>query len=382
MNTEQILPRLLVVDDESAQMTALCTVLEGEGYETTGFTSAHKALEAMATREFDLLLTDLRMPEMDGIELLGAARAIDPNLVGIVMTGHGAIDTAVQAMKAGALDYVLKPFKLSAVTPVLERAFRVRRLSIENEQLQQRVLQRTQELEAANKELEAFVYSVSHDLRAPLRAVTGFADILVEDHSAQLSEEGRRHLHTVVTSGRRMEQLIEDLLALSRLGRQRLSKHPMSMKKLVETVVADIRRDQPGREVELRMGNLPDCSGDLSLLQQVLVNLLSNAWKFTRDRSPAIVEVGCREEGNELIYFVKDNGAGFDMKFADRLFGVFQRLHRMDEFEGTGIGLSIVQRIMQRHGGRAWGEGKLGEGATFFFSLPRNGENANGAEAG
>jgi signal transduction histidine kinase len=368
-------PRLLIVDDEVAQMTALCNTLEHEEYSATGFTSAARALTVLREQEFDLLLTDLTMPEMDGIALLRAAQEIDVNLVGVVMTGHGTIDTAIAAMKAGALDYILKPFKLSVVLPVLERALTVRRLRVANAELQQRVQQRTQELEAANKELEAFSYSVSHDLRAPLRAITGFSEILLVDHAPELSSEGQRHLHTVAASAKRMERLIEDLLAFSRLSRQPVSKQALRFGDLVRDVVDELEKAQAGRKVEIRLGNLPDCAGDPSLLRQVLVNLLSNAFKFTRDRQPAVIEVGSRDEGgkdgNEVIYFVRDNGAGFDMKYAAKLFGVFQRLHRTEEFEGTGIGLSIVQRIIQRHGGRVWAEGKVGEGATFFFSLPK-----------
>jgi two-component system sensor histidine kinase/response regulator len=363
--------RLLVVDDEAAQMKALCDTLEHEGYSATGYTSAAQALAALRPGAFDLLLTDLMMPEMDGIALMRSALQTDAQLVGIVMTGHGTIATAVAAMKAGALDYILKPFRLSSVLPVLERALTVRRLRVENAELLKRVEQRTVELEAANKELEAFSYTVSHDLRAPLRAVTGFSDILISDHANELSAEGQRLLNTVVGSAKRMEQLIEDLLAFSRLGRQPVAKRPLQFAVLVKGVMAEIEQQNSDRRVQFEMGSLPDCEGEVSLLKQVMVNLISNAFKFTRGREPAVIEVGSREEDNETVYYVRDNGAGFDMKFAQRLFGVFQRLHRAEDFEGTGIGLSIVQRIIQRHGGRVWAEGQVGEGATFYFSLPK-----------
>ena len=234
--------KLLIVDDEAAQMKALCNTLEDEGYATTGFTFAKEALSELRSQPFDLVLTDLMMPEMDGISLLRAAHEIDSNVVGIVMTGHGAIDTAVEAMKAGALDYILKPFKLSGILPVLSRALGVRRLRMENEELQQRVRERTSELEAANKELEAFSYSISHDLRAPLRGIGAFSTILLQEHSSQMPAEARRLLDIVTTSARRMEQLIEDLLRFSKLSRQPLSKQPVNIPALVRVTLEELRQ--------------------------------------------------------------------------------------------------------------------------------------------
>jgi len=368
------LAKLLIVDDEAAQMKALCNTLEDEGYATTGFTFAKDALSELRSQPFDLVLTDLMMPEMDGIALLRAAREIDSNVVGIVMTGHGAIDTAVEAMKAGALDYILKPFKLSGILPVLSRALGVRRLRMENEELQRRVRERTTELEAANKELEAFSYSISHDLRAPLRSVGAFSSILLQEHSSKMPAEARRLLDIVTTSARRMEQLIEDLLRFSRLSRQPLSKQPVDIPALVHAILEELRQQESERHIEVKVGEVPNCVGDPSLLKQVFVNLLSNAFKFTRQKEKAIVEVGCQQQEGETVYFVRDNGAGFDARYAEKLFGVFQRLHSAEQFEGTGVGLSIVQRIVQRHGGRIWAEGKVDEGATFYFTLPDSGK--------
>jgi light-regulated signal transduction histidine kinase (bacteriophytochrome) len=225
--------------------------------------------------------------------------------------------------------------------------------------------------EAANRELESFSYSVSHDLRAPLRAVNGFSKILISDFLAHLPVEAQMLLNRVTQAGERMEQLITDLLEFSRLGRQPLAKRPVDMTRLVQATVEELRRAQPERQVELRLSHLPDSVGDPSLLKQVIVNLLSNAFKFTRRQATGIIEVGARQEQGENVYFVRDNGAGFDMKYADRLFNVFQRLHREDEFEGTGVGLSIVQRIVQRHGGRIWVDAAVDQGATFHFTLPR-----------
>jgi signal transduction histidine kinase len=361
---------LLIVDDEAAQMKALCHTLEQEGYATSGFTSTTDALAALRQQAFDLLLTDLQMPGMNGIELLAAARAIDGDLVAIVMTGHGTLDTAIEAMKAGALDYIQKPFKLSGVLPVLERALTVRRLRVEKALLERRVHERTEELKAANRELEAFSYSVSHDLRAPLRTVAGYTEMLLTDHLPQLPEEAQRLLRNVGAGAQRMDQLINDLLRLSQLGRQPLSKERVLLGELARQVLESLSEARAGRQVEVTIAKIPPCAGDAALLRQVFSNLLSNALKFTRQKDPARIEVGWQAEDGALTCYVKDNGTGFDMKYADKLFGVFQRLHRADEFEGTGVGLSIVKRIVDRHGGRIWVEAAPGQGATFYFSLP------------
>lgn len=362
--------RILIVDDEVTQMQALCDTLSEHGFETVGFAAAEAALEALATIKFDILLSDLMMPGMDGIALLKAAQTIDPDLVGVIMTGEGTIASAVDAMKVGALDYILKPFKLSVVLPVLSRALTVRQLRLKNAELEKSLHERATELEAANKELEMFSYSVSHDLRAPLRAVSGFAKILTSVHGSQMSEEARRVLGNISYGAGRMEQLVEALLNFSRLGRHPLAKRPIDLTALARKVAEELRTQQPDRQIDLRVGELPQCVGDRLLLEQVFVNLLSNAFKFTRDKENAIVEVGCREQNGELIYFVRDNGAGFDMRHASKLFGTFQRLHREEEFEGTGVGLSIVSRIVQRHGGRIWAEAALDQGAMFQFTLP------------
>lgn len=362
-------PRILVADDEVRLMTALRNTLRDQGYEVTGVTSGVEALEALRATPFDLLLTDLMMPEMDGIALLEAALEIDANLVAIMMTGHGTIATAVETMQVGAFDYILKPFKLSAILPVLSRALAVRQMRVQNAELQNRVRERTAELEAANKELEAFSHSVSHDLRAPLRAIGGFASLVKQDCHALLPPRSQQHLQTVITSVSQMNRLVDDLLKFSRFIRQPLTKQTVVVSDLVAEVLPELRVGQEGPRVEVKVGPLPDCQADPVLLKQVFVNLLSNAFKFSRGKETPVVEVGCRVEAGKAVYFVRDNGAGFGMKFAEKLFGVFQRMHRQEEFEGTGIGLSIVQRIIHRHGGRIWAEAEVGKGATFYFTL-------------
>jgi len=350
-------------------MKALCNTLGDEGYETVGFVSARAALHAMRERSFDLLLADLSMPEMDGIALLRAAREIDPDLVGVIMTGEGTIATAVEAMKGGALDYILKPFKLSAILPVLSRALSMRRLRIENAALDRALRERAAELETANKDLDSFAFSISHDLRAPLRSVQGFSGLLAEKYRNGMSTEAQEFLDDTRAAAGRMEQLIEDLLSFSRLGRQPLSKRRTKLLEIVQAVLRELPRIAEGRHVELSVGDLPEVDADPSLIRQVFSNLLSNAFKFTAQQQRPLIEVGCERESGEQVFFVRDNGAGFDMRYATKLFGVFQRLHSEEQFPGTGVGLSLVQRIVHRHGGRIWAEAEPDKGATFRFTL-------------
>ena len=366
-------PRLLIVDDEAAQMTALCDTLEDHGYGTTGFTSAKEALAVLRSQEFDLVLTDLIMPEMDGITLLRAAQDMDANLVGIVMTGHGSIDTAVEAMKGGALDYIQKPFKLSVIMPVLARALAVRRLRVENAELERRVREHTAELAAANQELEAFSYSVPHDLRAPLRHIDGFAGLLAKHLEPRLDETGRRYLTTISGAAKQMDALIGDLLAFSRIGSAELRRTRVDLASLVREVRGILEPETAGRDIAWEIGDLPEVQGDPRLLRLVLQNLIGNALKYTRTRLEARIEIGVRREATEVVFFIRDNGVGFDMCYAERLFGVFQRLHTSAEFEGTGIGLASVRRIVRRHGGRVWAEGEVDRGASFSFALPNRG---------
>lgn len=290
------------------------------------------------------------------------------NQLSTVMERAEAGEAQVRAELTGPKDIADMAHAFNSMMTVLEaRAAEIGQL---NAELEQRVAVRTEELEAANRELEAFSYSVSHDLRAPLRAIDGFSNILLEDYQDKLDDEGKRLLHVVRENTNRMGQLIDDILKFSRTGRAELTATEIDMEKLARDVLEELKPSVSDGKLQVEIAHLPAAKGDSAMMHQVFVNLLSNAIKFSRTNEAPRIQVGSTIKAEEIIYFVKDNGAGFDMQYADKLFGVFQRLHSANEFEGTGIGLAIVKRIVTRHGGKVWAEGKVGEGATVYFSLP------------
>jgi two-component system, sensor histidine kinase and response regulator len=375
--------RILIVDDEAAQALALARTLQIEGYATTPVTQAMEALPVLRAASaspqtaFDVLITDLMMPELDGIALLRSAMQLDEHLAVIVMTGHGTIDSAVAAMKNGALDYIEKPFNLTAIMPVLSRALAVRRLRRDNAALVARVAERTLELEAANselrsvnRELEAFAHAVAHDLRTPLHVMIGFAELLAGETPGPLTALQKEYLTDIHASGIRLMHLTKHLLDLALLGRDRLMREVLNVSEMVGEVVAELRRSSSDRQVTVRTGALPEASADRTLIRQVFINLLSNAFKFTNGLTDARIEVEGWREDNATVYSVRDNGAGFDMRQARSLFAPFRRLHSADQFPGTGVGLSLVRRIVERHGGQVTAAGEVGKGACFRISLP------------
>ncbi len=368
--------RILIVDDERAIATALASTLRAEGYVTAEAFGGPDALrmlrEAAASPEsaFHVLMTDLMMPGMDGIRLVRAAQAIDSGLASVVMSGRGTIDTAVEAMKCGALDFILKPFNLAVIAPVLQRVLAVRRLRLENAALLQSLTEANHALAAANTELDAFAHSASHDLRTPLHAIVGFAELLLQEKAGPLNAKQKEYLTDILDGGQRLHGITTELLRFARLGREPLEKQRVDICELVYEVLDELRAAEPARELDIRVGEVPPGMADRALLRQVFANLLSNAFKFTRRTSHPVIEVRGWRDGGGNAYTVRDNGAGFDMACADKLFGLFQRLHRMEDFDGTGVGLSLVKRIVERHGGRLSAAAQPGKGATFTFTLP------------
>ena len=364
--------RILVVDDESAHRRLLSTALERNGYAVVGAGDGEEALAALRHGGFDLIITDLKMPGMDGVSLLRSARALDPDLVGVLMTGQGSIDSAVEAMKAGAQDYILKPFDLTLLLQVVSRAYAMRELFLENKRLLQSVRRQAQDLETANRELEAFSYSVSHDLKGPLQAIGGFSRLLLEGYGDALDPGARRYLEFIQGETRRMSEITEDLLNLAQVTGAEIRSEPLDLSAMAAGIAAELARRDPERRCTVDVQPGLTARGDARLLSIALENLLGNAWKFTGKRTDAHIAFGGAMEGGKYSYYVRDNGAGFDMRNARELFTPFHRQQNAAEFEGTGIGLSIVKRIIERHGGRVWADAVPGEGATFHFTLGKD----------
>jgi len=276
----------------------------------------------------------------------------------------------VEERSTTSSDYILKPFKLNVILPVISRALDVQRLRCENAELQERERRHSEELAAAYQDLESFSYSISHDLQAPLRTIDSFAQILAEDFAERLGEEGNRIIRIIRSGSQHMDQLIVGLLNFARVGRQALALEPIDMTALADAAAAEMRSLYVGPEPTIEISALPVISADPTVMRQVWCNLIGNALKYSAKRPQPQIKISGRFEAGEAVYQVEDNGAGFDMRYAEKLFGVFQRLHRMEEFSGTGVGLAIVHRIITRHGGRIWASGTLDVGACFQFALP------------
>jgi signal transduction histidine kinase len=369
---------------------ALLNILEDFTAERSGFEAGHRAvlniLEDSQAEKANLegaqraVLNILEDAEAEKANLEGAQRAV-LNILEDAEAEKANLEGAQRAVLNILEDFDAEKSKVEMINRLLQEHIEERKRAENeirklNQELERRVAQRTAALaalEASNKELEAFSYSVSHDLRAPLRHMDGFLALLVKASQGRLDEKSRRYLDKVTAASRTMTTLIDDLLQFSRMGRNEIRKAAVNLGPLVEDVRRELEPEARNRAVKWQVSLLPEIHGDPAMLRLVLTNLLSNALKYTRTRPEARIEVGSlADKGGEDVIFVHDNGVGFDMKYADKLFKVFQRLHQSDQFEGTGIGLANVRRIIERHGGRVWAESSEGGGASFYFSLPRN----------
>ncbi|GLI39981.1 response regulator [Geobacter hydrogenophilus] len=387
-------PRILLVDDRPGNLAALEGLLDELNLVFVRALSGNEALRLTLKQDFALVLMDVQMPEMDGFETAELMRS-NPKTrhlpIIFVTAGMKELKYQFKGYDAGAVDYMAKP-----IEPVILRSkvrvFRdlyLQRMELEfhrknlqelvdqrtiqlrlaAQELEQRVIERTEELQQLNRQLESFAYSVSHDLRAPLRHIDAFSHILMDDYSQALDGEARGLLHRIVAGCDNMGKLIDAILALSRTVRQPINKMPVSMERLARETFAQCREQYEGKEVEFAVSELPESQADPILVRQVYANLIGNALKYSSRREMPKIEVGAFPDKGETVYFVRDNGVGFDMRYADKLFAVFQRLHNGNEYEGTGVGLAIAQNIIQRHGGKIWAEAEPDRGATFFFTL-------------
>jgi two-component system sensor histidine kinase/response regulator len=378
---------ILIVDDDAANLLALEATLECLGQKIVQARSGLDALRRVLEEDFAVILLDVQMPGMSGIETAALIRERERSKHTPIIFLTGMVKTAEMMFKgysAGAVDYLMKPvvsgilrakvevfIELAIMRQELQDEIHERaRIAVEITKLNMALEQRNEDLLAANEDLETFGHSVSHDLRMPLRHIQGFATMLDESIAANLVPEDQRRLKLIRESASRMSQLIDDLLKFSRIGRIELRKSPVDMRELVRSTIDSLKPEFNGRQVQWKVGSLPGVAGDRNLLGQVWTNLLANSLKYTRPREAAQIEVDSVQHEKELVFFVRDNGVGFNMAYSEKLFGVFQRLHHASEFEGTGVGLANVRKIVQRHGGRTWAEAEEGKGATLYFSLP------------
>jgi signal transduction histidine kinase len=407
--------KILIADDNTTNRKLLRVTLEAAGHRVHEAADGREALASLEGEPVDAIISDVLMPNLDGYRLCHEVRKSKRfgSLPFIFYTNTYLSPADEQlALRLGGDKFLRKPASVQAITDALKEVTTGKRLpkpaptalveemtvlkeysaglvakleekNIELEQnkeelrtvngtLEQRVSERTARLQVANDDLEAFAYTVSHDLRAPLRHIDGFVGLLHQSVDATVNSEGRKYLENISGAARQMSALIDGLLALARMGRVEMSAACVNLDAMVNEVIGSLAPETERREIVWKLEPLPTAQGDPALLRQVWVNLISNALKYSRHRAPARIEIGSQSQPGEDIFVVRDNGAGFDMKYAAKLFGVFQRLHSAEDFEGTGIGLATVRRIIQRHGGRTWAEGVVDRGAAFYFSLPKS----------
>jgi len=386
--------RILTVDDSATYREELAAELRQEGYDPILATSGEEALELLATQPADCILLDLVMPGLSGQDTCRKIKNSPTwrDIPLIMLTALNESEAMIAGINAGADDYITKSADFEVLKARVRAQLRRKQFEDENRRIREQLLRKELEaaearaaheladaravmladLESKNKELEAFSYSVSHDLRAPLRAIDGFTNAVMEDFPDALPEDAKKNLQRVCTATRRMGELIDDLLKLSRVTRQDMRYKHVDLSATAAGIAGDLRRSAPERDVEFVIAENLHAAGDASLLRATLENLLGNSWKYTSTQPRARIEFGRMQCKGGNAFFVRDDGVGFDMTYASKLFGAFQRLHTAKEFPGTGIGLATVQRIIRRHGGQVWAESELGEGATFYFTLPES----------
>ncbi len=384
--------RVLAVDDSETYLQQVAEALRADGYEVVLARSGEEALQLLAVQPVECVLLDLMMPGIGGRETCRRVKSapIMRDIPVVMLTAVEDRDAMIQGLSAGADDYIAKSSDLDLLRARVLAQIRRKQFEDENRLIREQLLRAelesvtarsaqksaearaslVEELEAKNAELDAFSYSVAHDLRAPLRSLDGFSLALLEDYTQCLDEEGCQYLRYIRESAQQMALLIDDLLELSRVTRSDFRREPVDLAQIARAIATRLQETAPERRVQFIIGDGLEVDGDARLLAIALENLIGNAWKYTGKRAEARIEIGAAAEAGPETYFVRDNGAGFDMAYAQKLFGVFQRLHSAREFEGTGIGLATVQRIIRRHGGKIWGEGKIDQGATFRFTVP------------
>jgi len=383
--------KILAVDDSVTYLHELSSSLRDEGYDVVLARSGEEALELLAVQPVDCILLDLIMPGLSGQETCRRIKAaqVVRDIPLVMLTALEDRSAMLDGLGAGADDYISKSSEFEVLKARVRAQIRRKQFEDENRRIREELLKKEleaaearasrelaetravllEELERKNKELEAFSYSVSHDLRAPLRSIDGFSQAFLEDYADRVDAKGQGYLRRVGSAAQRMGELIDDMLQLSRVGRVEMRREETDLSDLARLVVAELRKHEPDRNIDVEIGDGLVAEADPRLMRIALENLLGNAWKFTRKVSGARIEVGSTGVPDGKSYFVKDNGAGFNMEYADKLFSPFQRLHSEEDFPGTGIGLATVYRVIDRHGGRVWAESEVGKGATFYFTL-------------